>query len=180
MKLYEALVERIRAALGECPNDNLSGLATVLVEQAVNFRRKDGTIGTPGEVKHFLYVLTSGMVDIATELQEGGKRETMKSDTTLADDGYFGLCPHCHKTNGYINVGRSHWFLCDEHKVKWCAGANLFSGWREETEEEQRRAYYAHGIDKYIEVKPFYTREPAAPLSDTYRDMLLETGDIPF
>jgi RecA-family ATPase len=25
---------------------------------------------------------------------------------------------------------RSHWFVCHEHKVKWCVGSNLFSGWR--------------------------------------------------
>jgi hypothetical protein len=56
------------------------------------------------------------------------------------DTGYFGLCPTCHKTDGYLNVGRSHWFVCDEHRTKWCAGANLFSSWREETEAEQREA----------------------------------------
>jgi hypothetical protein len=58
------------------------------------------------------------------------------------DYGGFGLCPHCHKIDGDY-VGRSHWFLCDEHKVKWLVGANLFSSWRHETEEEQWQAYYA-------------------------------------
>jgi hypothetical protein len=38
------------------------------------------------------------------------------------DYGGFGLCPHCHKIDGDY-VGRSHWFLCDEHKVKWLVGA---------------------------------------------------------
>ena len=71
-------------------------------------------------------------------------------------DDLFGLCPHCHKNNGYINVGRSHWLLCDEHKVKWLAGANLFSSWREQTEGEQRKAYYARGVDAYKEVEPAY------------------------
>ena len=69
-------------------------------------------------------------------------------------DGYFGLCPHCLNNDGYINVGRSHWFLCDEHKVKWCVGANLFSSWVDETEEEQRAAYYARGVDRYTEIEP--------------------------
>ena len=27
------------------------------------------------------------------------------------DTGYFGLCPTCHKTDGYLNVGSSHWFV---------------------------------------------------------------------
>jgi hypothetical protein len=33
-------------------------------------------------------------------------------------DGHFGLCPHCWGSDGFVNVGRSHWFVCDEHKVK--------------------------------------------------------------
>jgi hypothetical protein len=75
----------------------------------------------------------------------------------MSADGYFGLCPTCHKTDGYINVGRSHWFLCDEHKVKWLIGANLFSSWRHESEEDQRKIYYDRGVDKYKEVEPFYS-----------------------
>jgi hypothetical protein len=64
-------------------------------------------------------------------------------------DGRFGLCPHCHNHDGYINIGSSHWFICDEHKVMWCIGSNLFSSWREETEDEQRAIYDKHGIDGY-------------------------------
>lgn len=47
---------------------------------------------------------------------------------------YFGACPECGETSGYMNVGRSHWFVCDTHQVKWCAGENLFSDWRSEDE----------------------------------------------
>jgi hypothetical protein len=52
---------------------------------------------------------------------------------------FFGGCPHCGRGDDYLNVGRSHWFVCREHKVKWLAGSNLFSSWREETEEDWRR-----------------------------------------
>jgi hypothetical protein len=48
-------------------------------------------------------------------------------------DAYFGGCPVCGKTNGYLNVSRDHWFYCDEHQTRWCAGSNLFSGWRHES-----------------------------------------------
>jgi hypothetical protein len=78
-------------------------------------------------------------------------------------DGYFGWCPHCRNNDGYLNVGRSHWFVCDEHKTKWCIGANLFSSWRDETEEEQRHLYYERGIDKYQEVEPVFPPEENAP-----------------
>lgn len=54
---------------------------------------------------------------------------------------YFGVCPQCHKTDGYINVGEGHWFLCEEHKVRWFVGANLFSSCKDQTEEEQRTTY---------------------------------------
>jgi hypothetical protein len=73
-------------------------------------------------------------------------------------NGQFGLCPTCHKTNGYINVGSNHWFRCDEHKMKWCTCANIFSSWREETEEQQRERYYGLGIDTYKMVEPFHPK----------------------
>jgi len=40
-------------------------------------------------------------------------------------DGHFGLCPHCHKHDGYVNIGKGHWFVCHEHKVMWCIGYNF-------------------------------------------------------
>ncbi len=77
------------------------------------------------------------------------------------NDGVFGLCPICHKTDGYHNVGRSHWFRCDTHRVKWCYGSNIFSSWRFETEQEQREKYDAGGYGFYKEVEPFfYPPEP--------------------
>jgi hypothetical protein len=54
---------------------------------------------------------------------------------------HFGVCPTCNKTDGYINIGRGHWFYCAQHKIKWCVGENLFSGWQDETEEQQRAIY---------------------------------------
>jgi hypothetical protein len=65
------------------------------------------------------------------------------ADASLAEgiasgegENYFGVCPECGKTDGYLNIGRAHWFVCHEHRVRWCAGHNLFSGWREEDEAE--------------------------------------------
>jgi hypothetical protein len=71
-------------------------------------------------------------------------------------DGYFGLCPHCRNNDGYVNVGRGHWFVCDEHKVMWFIGSNLFSSWKDETEEEQERLFYARGLDDYSHIKPYH------------------------
>ena len=49
--------------------------------------------------------------------------------------GYFGGCPECERDDDYLNVGKSHWFVCDEHKTTWFVGSNLFCSWREQSQE---------------------------------------------
>ncbi len=51
---------------------------------------------------------------------------------------HFGSCPECGKTDGFRNIGRDHYFICHVHKTCWYVGSNLFSGWREDSEETQR------------------------------------------
>ena len=57
----------------------------------------------------------------------------------ITTDEYFGGCPECGENNGYLNVNRSHWSVCDAHRTKWLIGENLFSAWRDETEAEWQR-----------------------------------------
>jgi hypothetical protein len=60
------LVEhRLRSALSDRVEENMVALAIVLVEQALNYRRRDGTLGTAAEVKAFVNRLTGGMIDLA-------------------------------------------------------------------------------------------------------------------
>ena len=73
----------------------------------------------------------------------------------MKNDNYFGVCPLCHETDGYINIGATHWFICEEHKTKWCAGESLFSSWMDETEEEQQAERDRLGFSEYREVEPF-------------------------
>ena len=49
---------------------------------------------------------------------------------------YFGACPECGETDGYMNVGKDHWNVCERHKTCWPIGANLFSSWEEERQED--------------------------------------------
>jgi hypothetical protein len=79
---------------------------------------------------------------------------------TWENDGYWGVCPQCRRNDGYINAGRSHWFFCKEHRVKWWVGANLFSSWRDETEAEQPRVYDEIGLGEFEEIKPLDVPEP--------------------
>jgi len=69
-------------------------------------------------------------------------------------ESHFGGCPECGKTDGYLNIGRAHVFICDEHKTQWWAGENLFSNWRSETEEDWNRN--REKLKAYRTVKPIY------------------------
>ncbi|OWY65369.1 hypothetical protein B7486_42290 [cyanobacterium TDX16] len=53
-----------------------------------------------------------------------------------AFQGHFGGCPQCGYSDGPYNVGRAHWLVCPEHRVRWWIGENLFGAWRSETPEE--------------------------------------------
>jgi hypothetical protein len=64
---------------------------------------------------------------------------------------YFGGCPTCGRTDGYLNVRRSNVFVCHTHKTAWCVGNNLFSDWRDETEEIWERN--AALLAQYTEVE---------------------------
>jgi len=60
----------------------------------------------------------------------------MSEVVELPEPSYFGDCPKCGTNDGVLNVGREHWFVCHKHKTKRHVGSNLFSFWREETEED--------------------------------------------
>jgi len=74
----------------------------------------------------------------------------------LSEANYFGDCPECGRNDGYVNIGRGHWFICKEHKAMWFIGSNLFSDWKGETEEEQRERFDFYGLGSYEEVKPWH------------------------
>jgi len=55
--------------------------------------------------------------------------------TAAVSDPRGGVCPTCHNSDGYVNVGKNHYGLCREHGVFWYIGYGLFSCWQDETEE---------------------------------------------
>lgn len=83
---------------------------------------------------------------------DGGMSNVIALPTKPRVENYFGGCPECGGTNGFVNVGANHWFVCDEHRTKWCCGTNLFSHWREEDEAEWLRN--ANLLSGYREVMP--------------------------
>ena len=52
---------------------------------------------------------------------------------------YFGACECGLPAYRMFNYGRAHWYYCDDCKTRWCVGENLFSGWRDESEEDWER-----------------------------------------
>jgi len=44
-------------------------------------------------------------------------------------------CVRCGVECAFRNIGREHWGFCDPCRIKWCIGENLFSGWREQSDE---------------------------------------------
>jgi hypothetical protein len=83
-------------------------------------------------------------------------QKDMTDDTfDLLRVGYFGGCPRCGGDDGFINVRRAHFFLCEQHKTAWVIGANVFSSWRDEDEatwEKNARMLKEH----YTEVEPVH------------------------
>src|SRR5215467_3067248 len=76
--------------------------------------------------------------------------------TSKEFNSYWGGCPECGGTHGCHSVGPEHWYVCHDHKVKWCIGENLFSCWRHMSEEEHR--LNEKMLSDYLEVKPICTQ----------------------
>jgi hypothetical protein len=94
---------------------------------------------------------------------------------------YFGGCPECGSQDGYLNIGQSHWVFCEKHQTRWCIGSNLFSSWRDETEEEQlERAQVMYDPEVNLrpgwrDVKPLPTTDPSNYAdADCYRRAMAE------
>jgi hypothetical protein len=84
---------------------------------------------------------------------------------------YFGVCPMCHQTDGYIcvgddesdkEIGRVAVLLCRVHKTCWSAGYKTFSSWRGETVEQQKALQAELGFwSNYSLVEPVYCSSEA-------------------
>src|SRR5262249_10296163 len=74
------------------------------------------------------------------------------------DDAYWGVCPFCLRHDGYLNLGRSHWFVCHADRVRWSVGENLFSTWRQETNDDWNENW--ERIGTYTTCRPLYVEEP--------------------
>lgn len=71
----------------------------------------------------------------------------------VIDSGELGgVCPQCYRTDGYVNIGKEHWGICDVHRVRWPIGYNLFSDWQHESRDEQEETWSK--VAPYVVVQP--------------------------
>lgn len=80
----------------------------------------------------------------------------------VTTDEHFGGCPECGKCTLILNIRSSHVALCELHKNAWWIGSNLFSGWRDETEETW--AQNEVKLANYREVRPVYPPPSSPPI----------------
>ena len=88
----------------------------------------------------------------------GGRQMKVNFSLVFDRDNYWGHCRHPQHRNYYINLGRAHWMVCDECKIKWFVGENLFSSWRGQTEHMWQRNW--EHIKRYREVCANGGRKP--------------------
>lgn len=89
--------------------------------------------------------------------ETGSKKNREPADE---DEAYWGLCPICLHNNGYLNLRREHWYVCHEHRFRWCIGANLFSTWKFESPEDWAENWEI--IKDYAEIEPVLPEFPNA------------------
>ena len=88
---------------------------------------------------------------MSKSMQKPSKRQMI-----VNREHYFGACPYCGDTDGFINIENDHWFLCVKHKTAWYAGAGLFSCWKEENEKiwnKNRRLLRKHRIVEPLQME---------------------------
>lgn len=91
--------------------------------------------------------------------------EIIPFPSPVRTDEYFGGCPECGQAEEHFNRGPNHYGACNTHQTCWWFGSNLFSSWRDETQEiwDANAARFAG----YASVDPIYPppdgKELAAP-----------------
>lgn len=68
-----------------------------------------------------------------------------------------GCCPACGKSDGFVNLGKEHWFICREHKMKWFGGSDLIEDWKDQTIAQALSVKAL--LEGYTEVVPFRDME---------------------
>jgi hypothetical protein len=100
------------------------------------------------------------------------------------EEEYWGVCPVCHHSPHWLNIGADHWCYCPQHRVKWFVGERLFSCFMYETTEEQKAKSDTLNFGSYTEVddvpRPHSDYTPEQLAADRASDgpFIDELGDL--
>ncbi len=84
--------------------------------------------------------------------------------TDIDPDAFYGACPVCGRVSELLNFYRNHWFICHTHQTKWCAGSNLFSIWREQSDRDFLDN--AERLSTYRTVEPVFHPDNLSPTEE--------------
>jgi len=148
-KDLEAIALDFEAARQEHKLDRISGLEEQLRRRAAEVEAEQ----LEREVSGNLSPADEELIDLREErLRREAEVET------------FGGCPECGKGGEYRNIYRRHFVFCEEHRITWSAGTNLFSSWREEDEEDWRETW--EKLKGYRVYDPDVSPEAGPPLAE--------------
>lgn len=75
--------------------------------------------------------------------------------------GMYGCCPYCGYSEGPFNLFKENWFVCTEHRLRWCASYNVFDDLEGEAEAAEIMERF---LAKYEEIP---ASEADLPRDDT-------------
>ncbi len=93
-------------------------------------------------------------------------------------DEYWGDCPMCHRSYGYVNLGEEHWFCCETHRVRWRVGIALFSIPPMTDQEYAAQQERAKVVETYTPISLKETWSPPKQVADALLQSLNKEGDI--
>ncbi len=125
--VYRALGQRVCDYCVEGGKDFLEYITEALEKRAEEHRRK---------ARRYEWAAAEGVEIAEISLVDRAKAD-LWGKRHIQD--HFGVCPACGGQPQYLNVGRCHWFYCEDHQVCWFVGSNLFSSWKNEDEETWRK-----------------------------------------
>jgi hypothetical protein len=83
----------------------------------------------------------------------------------VATDEYFGGCPTCGNAEEHFNYRSNHYGACHTHRCYWGPfGSNLFSSWKDETQEDWDRNEMR--FEPYAHVEAIYPPAPKEAASE--------------
>ncbi len=143
---------KLYARLCQCPNDpcilcgrwreRTIGLTETWLSGTEDWVCDDCAFGIDPDLAHFAY----------------GHRVKPAKDRVFAFD-HFGTCPECGHANSVLNVGKTHWFYCPRHGLRWCGGYNIIGSWEHETEADWCRNELQ--LQAMSEVEPYFPGPPS-------------------